>query len=823
MKKILNWLLKYPLFVLVFLLALSAVSFYFMSLLTVRSDFTVLLPQHFQSVQNMKKMDEVFGGMSHLYVVVEQGETLEQTQKFVDQAKVAIESVDGINYALAKLPIDFFEKRRALYLDFADLQEIDRRVTRSLKNSEKFGTSPIFAEMIDIVDEEDSAKLDFSDIQKKYEDRFANVIPKNQSQTRTEDTVSLTKDPRDEGYYYSPEDQFFVLLIKSQVSFLDLDANKNLLAKVDGVLNQLNTQKFAGQFNYEFTGSYKTLLDQNNYLKQQVLKVFVVIFILLVTLITLFYRNIFYNVLIGLPLLVAMTWSGAITYFLIGHVNVITSFTGFVLLGLGSDYAIFLISRYQQEKKKNQNLTHSLWETYKSAGRASLSAYLTTMAGFVALLFSQFLGFFEFGLVGVVGMTTNYFGILLMMPSLIWLMEKYKLFERGQFHIPALKNRSHIFTALAKLGQHGKLFSVITLGILLFGIWILPQQFQIEFKDTGIENRDLTSWKLEQKVKNVVGRRMRPPTILAKSLKQEKEIVAALQAGETKNYFSSLVYLGMFVPEQQSEKKTLAQKIATDFKKLNVPQDQSTRDWLASIESLPNLKTVTRDNLPKSLKQIFLPMNQGEGVFSSVFILHRNMDLGTHKGIKMLPQIFGDVPLEEGSSVSAIHEGFVISDILNLVETEGPKALGLIFLFLTLVVVFDFRNLKKSLIVLLPMLTTIPLLAAFTYFFGIKLNVLNVSLVPIVFAVGIDSFLHYFHFYDEKTGDLVSISRGILPAVFMATFTSLIGFGGFVVANTQYLRSMGWLSIVGILMVFLLIVLVFPKWIELWGLKSKKT
>lgn len=823
MKKILGLLLKRPLLIFVFVMLSSAAGFYYTTQLKVRSDFTVLLPPHFDSVQNMAKMDETYGGLTYLYVLIHQSDDLQETRRFVDEAKVALENIPEINYALEKLPIDYFEKRQGLYVELEDLQEIDRRVKKSLENSEKFGTSPVFSELADLMDPEDSSKLDLSDIQAKYKDKFRNLLPNEERKDYgSSASYKLSWDPRDEGYYYNPEEKFFVLWVKSQISFLNFDANQKLLGTVNSTLNDLNQKDFSGKYKYDFTGSYKTLLDQNMYLRTQVVRVFAVVFLLLFLLITVFYRNIFYNILIGLPLVVSITWSGALTYFLIGHVNIITSFTGFVLLGLGSDYAIFILGRFEQERLKNPDLLESLWETYKSAGRASLSAYLTTLAGFAALLFSQFLGFFEFGLVGAIGMTTNYFGILLLMPSLLWMMNKFNLFEKGKLKFSFLDRFPNVFEFLAKMVRHGKVFSLLTIMILIVGFFVLPRQFKIEFKDSGIANKSLKSWQLEEKVKEVVGKRVRPPTILTNSLEQEKLIVDALLTGPTKENVKDLVYLGMFVPDNQQEKKALAKGIAANLEKLDVPKTKETRKWIQSLKDMPTFETITRDSLPETLRKLFLPIKNDVGVFSSIWILHQNMDLGKREGIKKLPAKFSDIELANGDHISAIHEGFVVSDILTLVEKEGPKALLLIFVFLTIVVILDFRNLRKSLIVLLPMLATIPLLAAFSFFFGVRLNILNVSLVPIIFAIGIDSFLHYFHFYDEAPQDLVDVSRGILPAVFMATFTSLIGFGGFVVANTGYLRSMGWLSIIGIVMIFLLVALVFPKWIQLWERKPKR-
>jgi len=818
MRKLTDFLLRHPVASFVLLMIISVVSIYFMNKLSVRSDFTVLLPPDFQSVKNLHAVDESFGGMSHLYVVIHESDDLQKTKSFVDQAKLAIEKLPNINYVLEKVPTQFFKDRMMLYIDYADLQEMDRRVERSLKNSQKHGTSTLFSDVIDFADPEDSAKLDLSDIQKKYEGKLNGLI--GGASSGDDSLEPLENDPKDEGYYYSQKEKFFVVWLKSSVSFLDLDANQKLLNDVQKTLDDLNATSFEGKLHYDFTGSYKTLLDQNNHLKDQVILVFVLVFGLMGIVITLFYRNPFHNIIIGLPLFISTTWSGAMSYFLIGHVNVITSFTGFVLMGPGSDYAIFLLERYQEERKQCQTLSQALWNTYKSAGRSTFSAYLTTLSGFVALLFSKFLGFYEFGVVGAIGLTTNYFGILLLFPSLIWIMEHFRLFERGQFQWKILDRFSNFFDPISRSVRHGKTFLAITLGVLIFGLWVAPRQLQIEFKDVGIENRNILSWQLEQKVKNIIGQPMRPPTILTHSYEEELQVVDAIKAGSTKDYYKDILYLDKFVPDHQQEKRVLSKKIVENFAKLDVPHDKSVKEMIESVKALPNLPDVNRDNLPESVKKVFLPFTTEHGVYSAVYVFHRGMDLGTQAGIKKFPDIFGVLNLKNGTQLFTTHEALVIADILKMVEQEGPKLLLLIFVFLALAVALDFRSPRKFFINFVPMVMTIPVMTAFLFMFGVSLNVLNVSLVPVVFGVGIDNFLHYYHFYEEHKAGFAKISLAILPSIFMASFTSMIGFGGFVIASTPYLRSMGWLSIIGITVIFLMVAFMFPKWIEIFSKKE---
>ncbi|MCC6272582.1 MAG: hypothetical protein IT572_03860, partial [Deltaproteobacteria bacterium] len=56
-----------------------------------------------------------------------------------------------------------------------------------------------------------------------------------------------------------------------------------------------------------------------------------------------------------------------------------------------------------------------------------------------------------------------------------------------------------------------------------------------------------------------------------------------------------------------------------------------------------------------------------------------------------------------------------------------------------------------------------------------------------------------------------------VPAIFVSSLTSLIGFGGLALSSSAGLRSIGWVSILGLSIVTLVCVWVFPRLLLLEG------
>lgn len=102
------------------------------------------------------------------------------------------------------------------------------------------------------------------------------------------------------------------------------------------------------------------------------------------------------------------------------------------------------------------------------------------------------------------------------------------------------------------------------------------------------------------------------------------------------------------------------------------------------------------------------------------------------------------------------------------------------------------------------------LLSGILYLTGIRLNILNISVFPIILGTGIDCFIHFSHRFDEE-GDLSKTIYYEVPAITISNLTSIVGFGGLLFTSSVGLRSIGWVSVLGLGIITSLCTLVFPR------------
>jgi len=99
-------------------------------------------------------------------------------------------------------------------------------------------------------------------------------------------------------------------------------------------------------------------------------------------------RSITHGLLIFAPLSLGLIWTMGTLGWLGIPLSVATVGLSSMLLGLGVEYGVFVLSRYKEEREKNVNQLDSMKITVYSIGTAVIGSGLTTIVGFGVLSFA---------------------------------------------------------------------------------------------------------------------------------------------------------------------------------------------------------------------------------------------------------------------------------------------------------------------------------------------------------------------------------------------------------------------------------------------------
>lgn len=143
------------------------------------------------------------------------------------------------------------------------------------------------------------------------------------------------------------------------------------------------------------------------------------------------FGSIFYSVVAVVPLLISVVLTIGWAKLVVGGFNLVTTFLPALVLGLGIDYAIHLISRYAEERGRGRSLNRALHASVLHKGTASFVAAATTSFVFLGLLTARSRALFEMGAITSVGVFLAFLVTLLLLPALITLSH-FLLRRRGR-------------------------------------------------------------------------------------------------------------------------------------------------------------------------------------------------------------------------------------------------------------------------------------------------------------------------------------------------------------------------------------------------------
>ncbi len=137
------------------------------------------------------------------------------------------------------------------------------------------------------------------------------------------------------------------------------------------------------------------------------------------------YRNPAKAVLPVLPIVLALSGSSVILYLLGIELNPLTSVSGPLIIAMGTEFTVLLMSRYFEERENGHAPREAMDIASLRIGRAITASGLTVIGGFAALAFSNFPLLESFGKVTVLNMGLCLIATLVVLPPLlVWLDEE---------------------------------------------------------------------------------------------------------------------------------------------------------------------------------------------------------------------------------------------------------------------------------------------------------------------------------------------------------------------------------------------------------------
>jgi len=349
------------------------------------------------------------------------------------------------------------------------------------------------------------------------------------------------------------------------------------------------------------------------------------------------------------PLFAILNLAIGLTAILVKSLNIMTSMVAVILIGLGIDFSIHIISIFTENRSVGKPINIAMEETFLKSGKGILTAGLTTCAAFFALVISSSRGMKEMGVVSSTGLLAILIVTFLFLPSLLVLRERRleKKFAEGKIKTkPAYKDISFksFGTRSRWLSQR---YTATLICAVLITIFLLISTSKISFDHNymNMEPKGLTSITLQDTILDKFDMSMDYALLLTDSIEESREMTKKL-----KNVKSAAIVddISMYLPSFEEHKK-------------RIPIIQEIKQEISS--------TTLKDNLTEAeFNQLLLELERLE--MNIMEIQDMAYIGGQDKVDRKCSEIVGDPDNPQSNSI--------ISEFINYLENnrqEGIKGL----------------------------------------------------------------------------------------------------------------------------------------------------
>lgn len=569
-----------------------------------------------------------------------------------------------------------------------------------------------------------------------------------------------------------------------------------------------------------------------------------------------------------LALAVAICLSFGFATLAVGHLNILSSVFAVMLIGIGIEYGIQVVLRYQEELGRGEEKEEALRLSLARNGWAIMMAAATVAAAFLTFAFTDFKGIAELGIIAAGGVVICVLVTFTVLPALICLF-------------PARPPKARPIAAEPRwrclLFGHPRIVLVVAALLSLACLHPLARS-EFDYNLMNLQARGVESVNYAYKL---MRSRENAGYFAVVTAATEAEAAAKAQALEKLPTVDHVVWAGTFVPGDQGEKLRLlasARRALDGIRAVPYEEELRLMELPAVFESFRNRV----EKLGASLKQerkgearpvaaflatldhFFATLEKEKdgnavgmlkefqgGMFAElparIALLRKSLSAAPVQAADVPPElmqrfvgrsgkyllqvapnkeIFAREPLkrflDDVRSVdpNATGEPVMVYESMTVLRDSYRSAFLFAFAAIAAILLVTFRSVRYALIGLVPLVAGLLFMVAGMRLFGIPFNSANVIVLPLVLGIAVDSGIYLINRYrreNETPRQVVLSSTGV--GVFLNTLTIMASFGALMVARHQGVFSIGAVMTIGMVACQVAFMVVLPAVLTLGGKK----
>jgi predicted RND superfamily exporter protein len=771
-----GWITRHPGPILVGGLLLFVIGAAMALKLELRTGFQELLPSNDPGVVTLNKNSKRLGDMSLLLIGIRSPDHAANI-RYAEELTAKLHALPPNVVQLATYHVrdvrDFFERNKWLYLSVDDLESIRDRLRSEISKRK----NPLY---VSLTDEE----------------------PLDSMQKRITRHDSLD-DRFPDGIFQSKDGQYVWIAALPPGGLFVEHAGEGLYNAANKLIAANPPTAYHPEMRAEVAGPIVTAIANRKAIEDDIKLVAFICGTVVAISIGVYFRRVRAVFLTGIPAAIGTALAFATAELAFGYLNNATGFLGSIIFGNGINYAIVLMSRYEEHRAHGDDPEEALRCALGGTWRGTLVASFTAFAAYGSLMVTSFRGFYQFGVMAAVGAIFCWGATYTVLPAMLIVLDRNS--RKQVKHRAPLKLRP-----LAWLLNQGRSpYVVATFGVLaalsVYGAThFLKDPFEYDFRKLNTDIRQTEETKdFNRSVDSLFGRWPSPTIVLADSINEVEPIKAAIrrqdaQAGKhVIGQIETIYDLLPGAPELQREKLELIRqirKLAHD-PALDVLTDQEQRD-LKKVDPPPGLHELKPTDLPAIARRPFTEVDGTIGRVVLVYPVEQGLSVWNGRDLLRIAQVLQYLHLDNGKVVDTSGSAVVFGAMIRSILHDGPIATVASLIAVLIIIAFTIRPAAAALAALGTLMLGVLLMVGGAGWKGVHVTFLNFIALPITFGIGSEYALNVVTRYREERNVLRAVSA-TGAAVALCSWTTIVGYGSLLAAHSQALNGFGMMAILG--------------------------
>lgn len=580
------------------------------------------------------------------------------------------------------------------------------------------------------------------------------------------------------------------------------------------------------------------------------------------------FRSLKKAILATIPLALGIVMMLGLSVLVVGKLNLVSSAFLAVLFGIGIDFAIYIVRRTEEELGNGATIEKAVEAAVTQSGKGVLTGGLTTGLAFLTLVWTDFSGFAELGLVAGLGVLVTMAVTLVVLPALLLKIG----IEPHQYDIKwlvSLSGRAH---------ERGLLWAIATVSILITA-WSVyaAQKVGFDYNALHLLPADTESTVYQLKMQEKSDFQVSFAAMTARSLPELKAMVARAEALPTVARVDSLAGI---IPDDQARKLQLVAEFRPHLQNVRIVPDRTpvaAADYVAELTKLTeHFESIQEAAFSGGRKDVvegtelvlksLAPLKQALAAQDPEFALTRTrafeqdffgkatkaVDL-LHKWLNctaltesdLAPELlarfkspkgtyvayvfpresiwdleFLDVFVKELREIDPAVTGFPVTHrVFTRLAKDGLfQSVVYAFALILALLYWDFRRVGPVLLALVPLVIGMLWTQGALYLIRAQYNFANIAALPLLLGLGVVYGVHMVHrWLETPTVTAFAAADTTGQAVGLSALTTVAGLFSIVFARHVGVATFGTILLIGITMCLVTSVYVLPALIDLFN------